>query len=48
MSNKIIIAHRGNSNGPSSAENSIESITSCLNLGFNVEVDVWSVDGKFW
>ena len=32
-----IIAHRGNINGPSEDENSIEQITTCLDLGYDVD-----------
>ena len=35
-----IIAHPGNINGPSEDENSIEQITTCLDLGYDVEIDV--------
>jgi hypothetical protein len=39
-----IIAHRGNTSGPSQYENSPESINFALSLGFDVEIDVWSIN----
>ena len=40
-----VISHRGNLNGPNKqAENTIESIKSAINLGFDVEIDVWYID----
>jgi len=44
-----IISHRGNLEGPSpQSENKIETIKKCLNLGFDVEVDLWFMSGKFY
>ena len=43
-----LIAHRGNINGPSVNENSIEHIQQALSLGFDVEVDLWSVNNAWW
>lgn len=44
-----IISHRGNLEGPSpQSENKIETIEKCLNLGFDVEVDLWFMSGKFY
>ena len=44
-----IIAHRGLLNGPeSSLENSIESISRCLDLGFDVEVDIRLINNKLY
>jgi hypothetical protein len=40
------IAHRGNVNGPSAMENHPDHIKEALNAGFDVEVDVWVVDGE--
>ena len=42
----ILIAHRGNINGPSEMENHPEHIQKALDAGFDIEVDVWVVDGK--
>ena len=37
-----IISHRGNLNGPNGeSENTFESILNAINLGFDVETDVW-------
>lgn len=44
-----IISHRGNINGSNpETENKIESIINVLNLGFDCEIDVWNIDGKFY
>jgi len=43
-----IIAHRANLNGSITAdENRPEVITAVLDLGFDVEIDVWLIDGKY-
>ena len=40
-----VISHRGNLNGPNKqTENTIESIKTAINLGFDVEIDVWYID----
>lgn len=45
----ILISHRGNINGKNEVrENSPCYITEALAMGFDVEVDVWFVDGSFW
>ncbi len=45
----IFIAHRGLFDGPNAeTENSPRQITAALNKGFDVELDVWMVDGKFY
>ena len=45
----ILIAHRGNINGPNTEkENHPDYITNALRLGFDVEVDAWIVDGKIF
>jgi len=41
-----LIAHRGNINGKSELENSPEYILQALQLGYDVEIDVWYKDGK--
>ena len=44
-----IIAHRANINGPSSKnENQKSSINNCLDLGYDVELDVRSMEGKLY
>lgn len=43
-----LISHRGNLNGKNPfMENHPDYIKKSLNKGFDVEVDVWSVDNKF-
>ena len=42
------IAHRGNTNGPSSGENSPARILEALSKGFDVEVDTWVLDGDVY
>ena len=45
----ILIAHRGNTNGPNpSMENNPEYINTAISMGFDAEVDVWLIDGKFF
>ncbi len=45
----ILIAHRGNINGPSHTdENSPEYITRALGIGFDVEIDVWSIENRWY
>lgn len=44
----IKIAHRGNVDGPNpSKENHPDYLKAALDLGYDVEVDVWLFDGKF-
>lgn len=44
-----IIAHRANLNGPDPAtENKPETIVQAVELGFDVEIDVWFVDNRFY
>ena len=41
-----IIAHRANINGPSSKnENQTSSIKECIDLGYDVEIDIRLIDG---
>ena len=45
----ILISHRGNINGKiPSKENTLEYIQSAIDLNFNVEVDVWVIDGDIY
>ena len=45
----IYIAHRGNLNGPNKEkENKPEYIIEAINQGFQVEIDVWYIDGDFF
>ena len=49
MIKKILIAHRGNINGPDpEKENSPEYIMAALQKGYHAEVDVWFVNQKFY
>lgn len=43
-----IIAHRGNLDGPSRLENHPDYIRSALQRGFEVEIDVWSIENKLF
>jgi hypothetical protein len=45
----ILISHRGNINGRIiEAENNPEYIKDTISMGYDVEVDVWFVEGEFW
>jgi acid phosphatase class B len=45
----FLISHRGNINGANPIEeNSINYILKAINLGFNVEIDVWFIDNSFY
>jgi hypothetical protein len=45
----IYISHRGNINGKKPhLENKPEYIDDAIRLGFDVEVDVWYIDGEWW
>jgi hypothetical protein len=44
-----LISHRGNLIGPDpSTENTELQINKCIDLGFDVEIDVWVIDGNFY
>ena len=44
----LIIAHRGNVNGAENAlENTVSHVDAALAAAFDVEVDVWMVDGSY-
>ena len=43
----ILIAHRGNVDGPSEHENSPAQILRAISRGFDVELDVWYRDGWY-
>jgi hypothetical protein len=49
-SNKILlISHRGNIDGRSpKLENTPSHLNNALNLGYDVELDVWDIDGKYY
>lgn len=45
----VVIAHRGNLNGPNPAEeNSPAHIQRALDAGFEVEIDVWVLNGNVY
>ena len=44
----IIIAHRGNLDGPSNLENSPKKISEALELGYDAEIDVRYLDRKWY
>jgi hypothetical protein len=45
----ILISHRGNIDGPNEErENSPNYIMEALDMGYDVEVDVWFVENEFW
>lgn len=47
-----IISHRGNLNGSSKSsinlENNPEQIDKCINLGFDVEIDIWKINDQLF
>lgn len=46
--NMLIIAHRGNISGANPVlENTVAHVDAALAAGFEAEVDVWMVDGKY-
>ena len=45
----FLISHRGNINGRDpNKENSIDYILKAIDLGYNVEIDVWFVNNSFY
>lgn len=45
----ILIAHRGNLNGiDKSTENSPEHIQKCIELGYDVEIDLRNINGEYF
>jgi hypothetical protein len=44
----IVIAHRGNTEGPSELENSPGQIGLALKMGYDVEIDVRYIEGKWY
>jgi len=45
---KKLIAHRGNIEGPSNNDNHPQHIAGAIALGYDVEVDIWFIDNKFF
>jgi hypothetical protein len=49
MEKMIYISHRGNINGRiKESENKPEYIEDTIRLGYEVEIDVWHIDGQWW
>ena len=49
MNNKVLISHRGNTDGPNPEhENKPSRIEEVLDMNYYVEIDVQYIDGKFW
>jgi hypothetical protein len=44
----ILIAHRGNLSGPSERENEPAYLQEAMDLGFDVEADVWVKEGCYY
>lgn len=45
----MIISHRGNLSGPNiNLENTIESLSVCIQNNINIELDIWFIDNKFY
>lgn len=45
----ILIAHRGNTNGPEpEKENQLGYIFDAIDADYDVEIDVWKIDNKWW
>jgi hypothetical protein len=45
----ILISHRGNVNGPNKErENGLDYIDEAINAGYEVEIDLWSREGKLY
>jgi hypothetical protein len=43
-----LISHRGNIDGISKLENQPTYIDSAIELGYDVEVDIWYIGGKIY
>ncbi len=44
-----IISHRGNLNGPNkNLENRLDTIEKAIQLGFDVEVDIWLIENQLY
>jgi hypothetical protein len=45
----ILISHRGNLNGAApDLENTLGYIDTAIKSGFDVEIDVWGIEGRLW
>lgn len=43
-----LIAHRGNTDGPSKLENQPSHILAAIASGYDVEIDVWYIGNNLW
>ena len=48
MRHMHLISHRGNIDGISKLENQPDYIDSAIELGYDVEVDIWYIGGKIY
>jgi hypothetical protein len=48
MEHMQLISHRGNIDGISKLENQPDYIDSAIELGYDVEVDIWYIGGKIY
>jgi hypothetical protein len=47
--NRFLISHRGNLNGPQpNKENSPDYINKAIESGYNVEIDIWFINNKWY
>lgn len=44
----IIIAHRGNIDGPDSCNHDLKKIADGIGQGYYMELDLWKIDGNFY
>ena len=45
----FFISHRGNLQGSEpNRENTERQIVRCINLGFDVEIDIWYLNDTYW
>ena len=44
----FLISHRGNIDRVTDLENQPDYIDAAIELGYDVEIDVWELEGEFW
>ena len=44
----LFISHRGNIDGICEYENTIPRIQNVLSLGYDIEIDIWFIEGKYF
>jgi hypothetical protein len=44
----FLISHRGNIDGITELENKPDYVDAAIELGYDVEIDVWKLAGEFW